>query len=547
MKKYIPFTVFLIPFIFFGYYFSHALNIPCFDEYRVVIQSFLQYQNSKGLKDLLSYVLQPENESIQVFLKLFTVLSHTLTGSIHFKWGMVLGNAFLFGIGVIHWQVLKENSLEKGLLPAILFLSYFTFQFQDQILRIDVPWYYFTGIFFSLLSIYSLSQKRTLYAIVFFVLAILGNASSILLLPVLLFYSFLQKNRSAIVIYTALAIFILPVFLLSSKAISDVPNLNVSAFLTNFLMVLGAFTYMESFGVEQKLFSFISGCILFILYFGMLVQTFLATLKKKAKGLDVYVFLFSSFWLISIAAIVFKRHGNAVEFNPYLTHSRYAFLGLQLFPVAVIHYGKFLTKPVQILGLLATLCFWMLSFIENDQSVKYLGKLLRLDAVNYPKNGMVIHDPVNTVDIRKSLNQIPKSNAFYTFPRQDELEEMYEQHLHGNLPLIPTIKVEKELLEPGPGIPPKEYLEMEIPFSGQESKLDGLYIYLISENQKILYPSTKTGNVYKQFMLNNIPHEDTFYSRILTEFIPKGTYQIFVAYFHKNQISIFATEKEITF
>ena len=112
-----PFLI-LVPIIcFWTFLFTYAADIPWMDDVESFIYFQLGYLQADSISTKIEWLLKPNNEHRILFAKLVTVCMQALTGSINFRWLILIASAWIGGMLFIFYRVFRTIQV-----PLIAFL-----------------------------------------------------------------------------------------------------------------------------------------------------------------------------------------------------------------------------------------------------------------------------------------------------------------------------------------------------------------------------------------------------------------------------------------
>jgi hypothetical protein len=176
----------LLFFIVGYFYFIHlrfSYNFPYNDEYRTISTVIIDYVNADGFWGKLKVLFVNENESLQLFLKLAIITFFEIFGEIKYNYLAYIGQISLLGFPLVIYLLNKKSEtlwFDIGLAILIIFnLQYYVLSFKH-----DVAFYYLLGLLGVTFSLFFWVKGSYKLAVLFFLVGIFNNSSSVLVLPV---------------------------------------------------------------------------------------------------------------------------------------------------------------------------------------------------------------------------------------------------------------------------------------------------------------------------------------------------------------------------
>lgn len=172
----------------------YGINIPYSDDYNEILKKMNLIMDSGTLTESVGYLFNGHGYSKPITLRFVSLLHLSVLDEINFKYLVFTGNVFLILTSFVF--VISAAKINKYL---IITIGCFIFQPQywEAIYQSTLSNSVFSCLFFSLASIYCMTQKKTSYyaaSLVFVVLAQLSFGNGFIVYPILLLIAILNKN-----------------------------------------------------------------------------------------------------------------------------------------------------------------------------------------------------------------------------------------------------------------------------------------------------------------------------------------------------------------
>ncbi|MCF2445780.1 hypothetical protein L0657_17600 [Dyadobacter sp. CY345] len=217
MSKYLYLVVGIFISTTFGYIlFTNSQNIPSFDDYDATLAFIRNFYFEKSTDpERLGMLFDLHNEHCIMISRLSASIYYAIFKEINFTHLVLYQNLFLLGFYAVILAIMKQQNLLSPL--AALFVTIFLFSLSFW----QVSFYYWAGIqhytvlFFSFLSLFLLSKaekpngKYFILACLFASLAIFSFGNGVLALFLGGFLLFVQKKKSALVVWIVVSLLLL--------------------------------------------------------------------------------------------------------------------------------------------------------------------------------------------------------------------------------------------------------------------------------------------------------------------------------------------------
>jgi hypothetical protein len=390
-------SVLLLPLIGYYYFihFKYAIDFPVKDEYRTICTVILDFIQAPDFWSKMKVMLVNENESLQLVLKLFNVLSFSVTGEIQYRWLAAVGQLSLLVFPFVVWQ--RKYAL------ALVVLIVFNLQYYVLSFRHDTSFYYHVGLAGVLLSAYFWMKKDYKAVVLFFLLAIFNNTSSVFILPIfLLDYLLNQNTPSKRVLWMGAGAFVLVLvgFYLLNPLLFYLPE---GPFITfkSLLIILGNFVDFHFGYLREKPYLFF-GSLHLVFALGTFVY-YMFFYKEKNDNARFYAIL-AMYFLLSILAIALKRsslyhHINTLLDPRYKIFTFPALVFMFLLWTEMVRIPKWVKASVFVV----LLGYNFLSAAREKDAVRYYDQALKLNSVSVPR-GYDMMGPVH-IDFATAIYQ----------------------------------------------------------------------------------------------------------------------------------------------
>lgn len=310
----VPLLVFLfLASVHFFYLNKYGINIPFSDDYNEILRNVNLMQDSSSFNDSIEQILYGTGYSKPIALRLFSLLHLSIGHEINFKYLVFTGNIFLILTCLVF--IIAAAKINKYLAITVSCLV-FQPQYWEAIYQATLSNAVFPCLFFSLTSIYCVTQQKTYYYAASLICAVLAQISfgnGFLVYPILLLISIYNRNFRFFTI--TIIIMILSTYLymrgttVSYTTISAMDPLTrlklQSLWLPGFLGSSAGYVFGS--GYDQNLTAKIASVI--IGYVLMLFYLFVTIKKYFAKNL----LLFSFFTFFILTALLATQLRFSVE------------------------------------------------------------------------------------------------------------------------------------------------------------------------------------------------------------------------------------------
>lgn len=389
-----------------GYYyfihFSHAIDFPIKDEYRTICTVILDFLRAPDFWSKLKVMFVNENESLQLILKLFNILSFSITGEIQYRWLAAVGQLSLLAFPFVVWK--RKYAL------ALVVIIVFNLQYYVLSFRHDTSFYYHVGLAGVLLSAYFWMKKDYKAVAFFFLLAIFNNTSSVFVLPLfLLDYLINQRSPSKRLLGLGVGAFIVVMvgFYLLNPMLFYLPEGPVVT-LKSLLIVLGNFVDFHFGYMREKPYLFFG--VLHLLFGLVTFGYYLLFYKGKTEDGRFYALL-AMYFFISILAIALKRsslyHNMSTLLDPrYKMFTFPALVFMFLLWTEMLRIPKFIKGGV----LVVLLAHNILSASREMDAIRFYDQSLKLNSVSVAR-GYDMMGPVHVDFATAIYEEMRKENV----------------------------------------------------------------------------------------------------------------------------------------
>ncbi len=289
--------------VIFNFYFVHfknSLNFPYHDEYRTISKVIIDFVKSHTIEEKIKVLFITENESLQLFLKLANISFFYAFGKIRYD---LLGLVGQLSLLVFPFLIYKLNKNRENLIFAlsITILIIFNLQYYVLSFRHDTAFYYYLGVLGTLMSVYFWVKQKYYLSILFFIIGIFNNSSSILILFVFFFdYVLLHRkiSKKLFISISLLLILVLSLFYYINPGIFYVSQTPLTI-IRKFLVIMG--NYMEFLGLHNPILYIGLGALVTLLTLAIIgIYYFKNTAKTNFTRFYILSALYFFFTLIVI-------------------------------------------------------------------------------------------------------------------------------------------------------------------------------------------------------------------------------------------------------
>jgi hypothetical protein len=418
-----------LPVLFYLYIIStYTVNIPSSDDYDM-LTFFEQFRNQPNIWEKIKLLFVQHSEHRIVFNRVVLLLSYYLTGSINFKWLIIMGNISLLLLIPLFYKALRVNNHTIYYFLPVPFLLVHL-QYYENATWALASLQNFSVILFSYLSLYYLCLHGWWYFVLAAILAAIATFTSgsglFTFLPGI-FLLIIQKQYKRklpvwIIVFLACAL----LYFYDYRSIGEQPGMVTSLvkyphkIVIYFVSFLGSALHLSgNFGYYIAIAAGFAFCAFFLYLF-----------RIGYYQKNPFIFSLMLLVLITAAAAAVSRYGSGVQqalLSRYKIHSS---ILLVLSYVAILDvYGKKI-KPFQF-AVFAAFClfFNILSNVRNTYTVYLGGKNLLFGAyalkADNPTNVFLsFHDKEKAQRLLTHAQQ----QGFYKFP--DNLTPLEKSTLH---------------------------------------------------------------------------------------------------------------------
>lgn len=371
-----------------GYYYyvhlKHAINFPVNDEYRTISTVMVDYLRAPGFWDKLKVLLVNENESLQLFLKLTNIFFYHVTGEVRYDFLGYIGQFILLGFPLAVYRMNRNSEtlwFDLGMTILVIFnLQYYVLSF-----RHDTAFYYHVGLFGVLFSVYFWVQKKFGAAVLFFLLGIFNNTSSVLVLPVFVLDYIVSSTRirkKYLVAGSVGFLGVLAVFYFLNPYLFYLPE-GLAVTVKAFLILLGNLVEFR-FGIVSEKPYLVIGALNLVFILCSFIYYFFFYKQKSKKG--QFYALLALYFFVSLVAIALKRSFLYHYLSNLLDH-RYKMFSFPLLLFLLLLWNEMKSVKPWLKGavLVAFLGYNVLCAFRAQDLVRFYDQAIRLNSVSVPR------------------------------------------------------------------------------------------------------------------------------------------------------------------
>lgn len=522
MKPIIAGCSILIVIIFFGTFWYYSFNFPYADEFFSPCLDYLNRFESASFTDKIKLIFQPHYEHRIALPRLVYLLVYRFNGVLDFRIVMAIGNLFLVGMLLLYYAYFRKKELSLAYfipIPLLLF----------QCSTYETSYWALTSIekygvlFFSLLTLYFLEEKRILLAILSACVATFTDLNGILIFLPGIFILLLTKRRNHL-IYWSVAMFIcLGIYFFHfSTTATGRPSILDTIFGFFPIISLDFFTFLgnifeffpaNGFGLNKVyfIFPFLSGFCALIIWLTSIYNYFRN--KRTSENIPLFLVAGILFFLVTAAAFAVSR-ASLGALEPF--NSRYKINAINLLILCyllVLNQVK-LPKYMPIIFAVSAIIFnFSLNFRFSYEVINHQKKLL-VDAYNFKHNQSLLGQFEHFRN--HSLEDCIKEKI-YRLPELKNIEDGLSQQKADTSVHFSVLNIS----DYGIQIQNDSYLQTTF------HKNDGIYVTLQSQNHTYLFKTIQRKSSFSQF-LKTIEYYRPGYqtSPIFRNVLQKGNYNI---------------------
>lgn len=425
----------LLPAIIFGIYlFSSAVNVPFNDDEALFFT--LNRVHEKPAQTFIA-LFEQHNDHRMFFSRLGSIVVDFLQGEMNFKTMIVAGYGNLLLLVFSFFLIFKSlNRDVYYFLPvAILIFSPIVY---------EVHIWAFTSfestlaIAFSIFALYFLqpSKKNSWYlALPLAMAATVSNLDGLSVLPVGIFWLFMQKRFRDGLLFSVFSVVYLLVFFIgfhfsSASNFPPFPHI-VGMVLRGFVTFCGS-SFKVLSDSHVALLTLLLGGFILLVYFVAVGQKLAA---RKSWGDVLFPVSFVEICFLKLLACAFMIALGRVGDDPASMHAMrfqvYSVSILSLFYLFVLSNIRSKTLQFSTFAVFfaGTLFLNVLSYAKYDHLVMYHAEKLKADAYNYPNHRLFVHQYTNAPDPELDFY------AHYRFPEYfpDDTVSRWSQEISGGM------------------------------------------------------------------------------------------------------------------
>jgi hypothetical protein len=515
-KIYFLFLLIIVIYFYYSHYIN-SVNFPYFDEYRTISKVVIDFLKAKSITLKMKVLFVKENESIQFILKILNIGYFLIFGKIRYDFLAFIGQLSLLVFPYLIFKITsnkKELWFQMGITVIVIFnLQYYVLSF-----RHDTAFYYFLGIFGTLLSVLFWIKKMHKRSLFFFVFAVLNNASSFIIIFVYLFDFLISENRvnrKLILKITLFFIVVLTMFLIWDPNILIISQPPFEVF-RKILLLMGNYGGAYSFA-SPKPYELL-GAIYLI--FAIIILTFNFFFYNSVSNERKFYSLGSLYFLLVTVAIGIKRSGLNMQ---DLLDERYRFFTFTLFVFLILLLNSIIqiNKIIKIGLIIFLVINNIYSSLYYKDYIRFLNQGGKINSISLKKGYDVLGPAyINYATMyykqMDSLNLAPKPNQeiseMYNYLQKIELQKNQFQEIQF------TIE-RKKVIEQG------NNLEV-CALSGFNSDKNNSYIFLKSNSKTYIFPiNYYMRNSLRLFLKGESFTKNHFYAFLYLDLIDKGEYR----------------------
>lgn len=494
-------------------------NSIIYDEIRIVADFFSEFQQSDTIIDKIRALFRRENETFPAFIRLLYLLSFWIFGNVRFDWLAYVAN----GIPIVFLLLFfaKRNTFQ---LPAsLLLISAFILlnPYSDHIFLFTyASLFYFISILFPIGIVFSYAKKADNPLVL--LLIILGLSSStyfIIGLMVLVFSVFQKRWFTAKLLLVTLTILkIIPILLFNAKDETDKAGViwqsfhHIPELIELFFLTLGS--WIQVFNIEVlHPYAFAIGLSTFLAIIYLLV------LKIRREPTDplttFYGLLFPYFWLVFLSTTIFRWNFNFdYQYNAIFSPSK-SFFVLVYFVLNLTFGFSFIKQSKFRRLILAVSCLFVVSYFINYFNginywkTTYQNTILAGDNYKTQSKAVAYRNLTFREGYANMVNQkllIPTETPFEKIDLEKIIaDSAYVTDLNTGVSLFEEAS-KNEVNMYDISIKPIVLYSYNFPFKGNwTNRMDGVYFYLTSPNDKFILPTRYVTNSPVNFFFRRQP------------------------------------------
>lgn len=464
------------------FYFIHikyAYSFPYDDEYRTISTVIIDYLNAEGFFGKLKVLFVNENESLQLFLKLANIIFYELSGEIQYNYLAYMGQLSLLGFPLVVYLLNRKSDtlwFDIGLTVLIIFnLQYYVLTFKH-----DISFYYLLGLLGVTFSLYFWVKGHYKWALLFFLLGVFNNTSSVLVLPVMVL-DYITSARNIKLKYLLIGgagfVLLILFFYTIYPYLFWLPE-GWEITTKTFFIILGNVAEFKYGATSEKPYLFLGPAYLLFI----LVTFYFYLFKRNSRSEKVRFYaLMAIYFFVTISAIAVKR-GHLYHHFFTLLDPRYKIFTFSLLLFLLLFWGEMLrlNKKIKWGLIVVFLCYNVLYMFDSQDYRRFLNQGAKLNSIAL-KNG---HDILGPVHINFAVRVYNELDSLGLAPQEDPYarslyDYMSSASLEGAPELIAEVKTERIFDS-------DRYHTIQRIIAESENKES--FIFLKSEDNVMLFP-----------------------------------------------------------
>ncbi|WP_247237895.1 hypothetical protein [Telluribacter sp. SYSU D00476] len=401
MKAYLVKGAFLLVpiFIFFAYLYKHALNVPLMDDMDLI-------STINDIKDTpantIEILFRQQNDHRILFSRLGMLVVYFYTGQINFRYTILLGFFNLVILAYAFFLVYTSFRRGIGLFLPVVILLFCPIVYAVHLWSIT-SFQYTLALAFSLISLYFLQEEKNTnwyWSLPFALASTLTNLDGLSVLPLGLFWLFIQRRYRESILFTVISALWLSIYFFDFR-FSNATSVSFSR-ASLFTIFKSFFAFVGSFA---KIFSDTYAIALSIFLGSLILLSFIVSLIYKNLN-QTAGHQFRIDWLASVkldlldicflrllatsCMIAVGRSYAGIEEMMAIRFQVYSVSIVLLFYFLIIRTVP-LTRPHVILVMATSCIVSVFSYLKYEKAVILLKQELKADTYNYTSHRIFLH------------------------------------------------------------------------------------------------------------------------------------------------------------
>ena len=207
--------------LYLGVVLSFSSNYPFWDDYDAIL-GYLNYFVESSMKDKILSLFWQHNEHRIVFNRIIEIIQYYAFGNVNFYYLILIGNlGWFLSIWLLIKYVRDSGFAWVCTIPIIVIMTSFAHYESMTWAMCSIQQYY--QLLFALVTIYLLVRQKIFGTLFALLLSIYTGGGGLVLMPLIFFYTVLNRDLKKFFLYNIFSIFILGLYFVSYNSPSHHP------------------------------------------------------------------------------------------------------------------------------------------------------------------------------------------------------------------------------------------------------------------------------------------------------------------------------------